>query len=422
MRALRGRLLRALGIEPVEAGLVGAGFAMFLGLFSAYFLLRPVRETMGVAGGVDNLQWLFTGTFIATLLAFPLYGAVARRVPTRLILPVVFGFFVVNLMCFALALWLAPDHVWLARAFYIWLSVFNLIAISLAWSVLVAAASPAQAKRTFGLCAAGASVGGIVGPLLAIALVGPIGHAGLLLLSAALLLASTVAADTIARHGTAGAAAGATLGGNPFQGALDVARSPYLLGIAGFMVLLATVSTFLYVEQARLIELRFPDRADQTRVFGTLDAIVQTLSVLGQVFVTGRVARRLGLGALLIVVPLITVGGFLWLALAPGFAVLAVVMVLRRAGEYAFVRPGREMLYSVLSPSAKYQAKQFNDTVVYRGADAVSAWLKTALDTLTQQPALAMLAGASCALLWAVNGGWLARRQRALASTLERCA
>ncbi len=245
MRDWRGRLLRALGIEAAEAGQVAAGFTMFLCLFAAYFLLRPVRETMGVAGGVDNLQWLFTGTFVATLLAFPLYGAVARRVPTRAILPLVFGFFAFNLVCFALALWRWPGHIGLARAFYIWLSVFNLIAISLAWSVLVDNFSATQAKRTFGLCAAGASVGGMLGPLLAVALVGPIGHAGLLLASAALLLASTVAAGTIRRDAAPAAAPREALGGNPFQGAIDVARSPYLLGIACFMVLLATVSTFL---------------------------------------------------------------------------------------------------------------------------------------------------------------------------------
>jgi AAA family ATP:ADP antiporter len=418
VRRAAGRLARGLGIAPGEAPAVLAGFTMFFLLFTGYFALRPVRETLGVTGGVDRLQWLFTGTFIATLLAIPIYGWVAARVPRRTILPAVFGFFAANLAAFGASLWWWPGHPGIARTFYIWLSVFNLVAISLAWSVLVDAFSAEQGRRLFGLAAAGASLGGITGPLLAIALVGALGHSGLLLLAAACLVASSMAAGRVRTAGApavrADDAHARSLGGSPLAGAGEVLGSPYLLGIALFTVLLACVSTFLYLEQARLVAARYPDPLDQTRVFGSLDAIVQGLSILAQLFVTGRLARRLGVGALLVAVPLLTALGLLWLSLAPGFAVLAIVMVLRRAGEYAFVRPGREMLYSVLPVSAKYRAKQFNDTAVYRGADALGAWLKTAVDTLAQQPAIAPALGAAIALLWALSGGLLARRQRAL--------
>ncbi len=416
MRRAAVRLARALGIAPGEAPAVLAGFTLFFLLFTGYFALRPVRETMGVAGGVDRLQWLFTGTFIATLLALPLYGWLAARVPRRAILPAVFGFFAANLLAFAAGLWLWPGHAGIARAFYIWLSVFNLVAISLAWSVLVDAFSAEQGRRLFGLAAAGASLGGMTGPLLALALVGVLGHAGLLLLAAACLLGAMAAASRVraAATGRVEPDHARSLGGSPFTGAREVLGSRYLLGIALFTVLLASVSTFLYFEQARLVAARYPDPVDQTRVFGSLDAIVQTLSILAQLFVTGQLARRLGVGALLVAVPLLAALGLLWLALAPGFAVLAVVMVVRRAGEYAFVRPGREMLYSVLPASAKFRGKNFNDTVVYRGADALSAWLKTAVDALAQQPAAAAALGAGIALLWALSGGLLARRQRVL--------
>lgn len=418
MRRAATRYAGALGIAPGETPAVLAGFTMFFLLFAGYFALRPVRETMGVTGGVEHLQWLFTGTFVVTLLALPLYGLVAARIPRAAILPAVFGFFAANLLVFAAGLWLWPGHAGLARAFYIWVSVFNLIAISLAWSVLVDAFSAAQGRRLFGLAAAGASLGGITGPLLAVALVGLVGHAGLLLLSAACLLAAIGAAGCVraARSDLALPEAGAEarLGGSALAGAREVLASPYLAGIALFTVLLASVSTFLYLEQARLVAERFPDPLQQTRVFGSLDAIVQVLSIVTQLFVTGQVARRLGLGVLLVAVPVIAALGLLWLAFAPGFAVLAVVMVLRRAGEYAFVRPGREMLYSVLPASAKYRAKNFNDTVIYRGADALSAWLKTVVDALAQQPAVAAACGAGLALLWALSGGLLARRQRLL--------
>lgn len=376
---------------------------------------------MGIAGGVRNLQWLFTGTFIATLAAMPLFGWIAGRVRRRNILYWVYGFFVTNLVAFAACFALRPDDPWIARAFYIWLSVFNLIAISVAWSVLVDVFTTAQSKRLFALMAGGASLGGLVGPMLGVALVGPLGYPGLALLSAALLTAAAVAAWCVHRWRDAhplpeGAEmpSARPLGGSPFAGATEVLRSPYLLGIACFVLLLASVTTFLYFEQAALVEARFPDPEDQTRMFGTIDTVVQALAILSQLFITGRVARSLGVGVLLVAVPLVVAAGFLWLAFAPVFAVLAVVMVVRRAGEYAFVRPGREMLYTVVPAEAKYKAKNFNDTVVYRGADAVSGWVKAGIDMVAQHPAVAMVIGSGIALAWAANGAWLARAQRRL--------
>lgn len=179
--------------------------------------------------------------------------------------------------------------------------------------------------------------------------------------------------------------------------------------IAVFVLLLATVSTFLYFEQARVVAETFTDRTRQTQVFGIIDIVVQSLTLLAQLFLTGRIAQRLGVGVLLVSLPLVVACGFLWLALAPVFAVFVVVMVLRRAGEYAFVRPGREMLYTVVSAEDKYKAKNFIDTVVYRGGDALSAWVKRGLDLLAEQPSLAMYIGAALALVWALTGGLLGR-------------
>ena len=418
-QALQTWLTRLFGVERDEAGAVVAGFAMFFLLFASYFMLRPVRETMGLVGGVENLQWLFTGTFLATLAAMPLFGWIAGRVQRRRILSWVYGFFTLNLIAFGAAFLFDPDDVWVARTFYIWLSTFSLIAISVAWSVLVDVFSTSQAKRLFALMAAGASLGGLTGPLLGVFLVGRVGHAGLMFLSAALLVSSALAAHGVQRwrERHALAADDATqrqrpLGGSPFAGATEVLKSPYLLGIAVFMLLLASVSTFLYFEQARMVHAVFPHRTDQTRVFGVIDIIVQTMSILSQLLITGRIARKLGVGVLLVAVPLIAATGFLWLAFAPTFAVLAVVMVVRRAGEYALVRPGREMLYTVVEPEAKYKAKNFNDTVVYRGADAVSGWVKAGIDMIAQQPTIAMLLGVAIALVWGLNGGALARAQR----------
>nr|WP_295377540.1 MFS transporter [Pseudoxanthomonas sp.] len=414
-----GLIARLFNVEPRETAAVVAGLLLFFLLFTGYFMLRPVRETMGVAGGVDNLQWLFTGTFVATLAAMPLFGWVAARMRRRHILPWTFGFFVLNLLVFAALFGSQPENVWIARTFYIWLSVFNLLSISLAWSVLADLFVVAQAKRLFALMAGGASLGGLCGPVLGTLLVAPLGHAGLVLLSALFLAGSIGAAAWLQRWRDAHplpaqdqVARSRPLGGNPFAGATAVFRSPYLIGIALFVLLLASVSTFLYFEQARLVAEVFPDRTRQTQVFGLIDTIVQSLAILTQIFITGQIARRLGVGVLLVVVPLITAAGFLWLALAPTFAVFAVVMVVRRAGEYALVRPGREMLYTVVGAEDKYKAKNFIDTVVYRGADALSGWVKRMLDLIAEHPALAMIIGAGIALAWAGTGGWLGRAQR----------
>lgn len=410
------RLSSLLGVDPDELPAVAAGMAMFFLLFAGYFMLRPVRETMGIAGGVRNLQWLFTGTFVATLAAIPVFGLIASRVARRRILPWTYGFFASNLLAFAVAILMAPENAWLARGFYIWLSVFNLLAISVAWSVLADLMPSSQAKRLFALIAAGASAGGLVGPLLGLVLVGRLGHGGLMALATVLLLGSAAAAMWLQRWRDArpldpadAPARRAPLGGNPFAGIGTVLGSPYLLGIATFVVLLASVTTFLYFEQARLVEMHFPDPIDQTRVFGTLDAVVQTLAILTQLFLTGRIVRRLGLVVLLTTVPVVMVGGFLWLAVAPTFAVLAIVMVTRRAGEYALARPGREMLFTVVAPAAKYKAKNVIDTAVYRGADAVSGWVKAGIDALASSPAVVGVIGALVALAWAGTGLGLAR-------------
>lgn len=415
----RVRLAHLFKVEREEAPVVAAGAAMFFLLFTGYFMLRPVRETMGIAGGVENLQWLFTGTFVATLVALPAFGWIASKVRRRRILAWTFGFFALNLIGFAVGFLRDPDDVWTARTFYVWLSVFNLLAISLAWSVLADLLAASQAKRLFALIAGGASLGGLTGPILGTLLVAPIGHAGLLLLAAILLTLSAAAAMWLHRWRDRNplpsediAPRSEPLGGHPLAGATEVLRSRYLAGIALFVVLLAIVSTFLYFEQARLVAETFPDRTRQTQVFGLIDTLVQTLTILIQIFLTGRIADRFGIGVLLVAVPLVMAAGFLWLAVAPVFIVLAVIMVARRVGEYALVRPGREMLYTVAEPEEKYKAKNFIDTVVYRGGDAIGGWVKRGLDILAEHPAIAMIIGTGIALCWAATGAWLGRQER----------
>jgi len=422
-RTWRGFIASTVKVEADEVEPLALGLALFFLLFAGYFMLRPVRETMGIAGGVQNLQWMFTGTFVATLAAMPLFGWLSARAARRRVFTFTLGFFATNLVLFALAFRLRPEGPWLARAFYIWLSVFNLLAVSVAWSVMADLFRISEAKRLFAPIAVGASVGGLVGPALGVAFVGSIGHAGLLLLSAALLLGTIISGRRLQswrdRHPMGPHEArtrGKPLGGSPLAGASQVLRSPFLLGGAVFVLLLAATTTFLYFEQARLVEAVFPNRVDQTRIFGIIDMVVQGLAIVIQLFFTGRIAQRLGIGVLLVAVPLLVAAGFAWLALAPTFAVLAVVMIARRVGEYALVRPGREMLFTIVPVEEKYKAKNFIDTVVYRGADALSGWLKATIELLAHQPAVAALVGAAIAVAWAGTGAWLARESRVIAA------
>lgn len=404
-----------------EVPAVVGGFALFFLLFASYFMLRPVRETFGIAGGVENLQWLYLGTFAGALVAVPLFGWLSARVPRARLVPWTYAFSAVVMGLFALSLIEDPDNLWIGRAFYIWVSVFNLFVVSIAWSLMADVFSPDQAKRLFGRIAAGASLGGLTGPLLSGFLVGQVGLAGLLLISTALLLATLFCVAWLLRwrrehgHPADAHSPAQAIGGGIWAGITTILRSPQLRAISLFVILLTAVSTFLYFEQARVVKETFPDKTQQTQVFAAIDAGVQALTIFIQLFVTGQVAKRLGLTVLLTLVPVLAVFGFLALAAWPVFGVLAAVMVLRRVGEYAFIRPGREMLFSVVDAETKYKSKNAIDTAVYRGGDVISAWLNTAI-VAVGSTGIAALAGAGIAALWAASGLFIGRRFDAAAA------
>ncbi|MBD8614050.1 MFS transporter [Pseudomonas putida] len=420
MTGVGARLSRAINARPGEGRAALNGFALFFCLFCGYFMLRPIRESMGIQGGVENLQWLFTATFVAMLVAVPLFAWLNSKVARLHYIDWVYGFFGCNLLAFAAAFAAAEQGIWLARVFYVWISVYNLFVISVAWSLMADVFDGAQAKRLFAFIAAGASVGGLAGPALSAVLVGTLGASGLAILAAALLAIAIFLKHRLmgwrAVQGAGRPGAVRTenprrpVAGNPFSGLTRVLHSRYLLGICAFVVLLATVSTFLYFEQARLVAERFPSREDQVRVFGIIDFVVQAGALTAQLFITGRLAQRLGVKTLLALVPALVCLGFIGLALAPSFAMLAGLMIARRIGEYAFVRPGREMLFAPLDAETKYKAKNFIDTVVYRGGDAFSGWVKSLLDLLGQGVVLIALVGAACAALWGAVGWYLGGR------------
>ncbi|HUO83355.1 MAG TPA: MFS transporter [Gammaproteobacteria bacterium] len=388
---LSRRLARLIDARDDELAAALWAFAYFFCLLAGYYVLRPLRDEMGIESGVENMQWLFTATFVGMLLVVPLFGALSARVRRSRLVPLAYAFFVLNIIIFWALFRSVADPAWIARAFFVWVSVYNLFVVSVFWSFMADLFRREQARRLFGFVAAGGSAGAIAGPALAAALAQPLGPVNLLLPSAALLVAATLCAMRLARWarivragepkdaGDDLAAHDAPMGGSIWAGIRLVLASRYLQGICVFLFLYTAVSTFLYFQQAHVVEDAIADPALRTTVFAGMDFATNALALLTQLFLTGRIATRLGLAWTLALVPLISVAGLAALAVAPLLPVLVVVQVLRRAGNFSITRPAREMLFTVLDAESKYKAKNFIDTAVYRGGDAATGWLVAAI-------------------------------------------
>lgn len=421
-------LSRLAPIEAREAPAVVAAFCLFFCFWAGYFAVRPVRETVGTILGRERVADLWVVTWVASLAIVPLYGALVARLRRSVFLPATYGFVGIVLALIGLALRGDAVNVVVGQFFYVFISVLNLFLISMFWSFLLELFDGQQSKRLFGVIAAGGTAGALVGPLVADFSVDRIGNSGVLFMGAALFFLAIAAQRVLLRiwrdrpPNARASAQERPIGGNPFAGFTLVLRSPYLLGIALFVVLLSTVSTILYFEQLRLVEAAFSDTTERTRVFARLDWIVQSLTVLSQIFLTGRIAKKFGVTALVTLVPMAMIFGFLALAASGTFAVLAVVFVLRRASEYAFVRPGREMLYSPLDNETRYKAKNVNDVPVYRGADALAAQVNNGLSAAGIAGSAVALLGAVVAAVWGLVGWWLGTRFERDAAQASRAA
>ncbi|MCD8212478.1 MAG: MFS transporter [Campylobacter sp.] len=374
-------------------------------------------------GGADELKWLFLGTFIATLLgsilAMTLSGAIRRKFYTDFI----FIFFGLNLLGFYAAMSVLPAQskgfLILARTFYIWVSVFNLFIISSAWSLLSDVFSTDQSKRMFGVISAGASVGGILGAGLVSFLKGietqNFIFVSLILLFIALAIKNLIVSESLNLLSDADekrkfkARFNEPIGSkNPFVGFELIVKSKFLTAFVGFILLLTSVSTFLYMEQARVVSELFPTRQARAAAFANIDLIVQTSSFIIQIFLTSKIAQILGVKWLLSLLGFVICAGFVALSFThPAFLPLVVVMSLRRIGEYALVKPAREMLFVPLDHESKYKVKNFLDTVVYRGGDALSAQVEAAL--AKAGIGVVLLGGAIISFAWGMLGAYLGK-------------
>ena len=400
------KITRQLGLKPGETAPVVLASLYFFFLLASYYVIRPVRDEMAIQAGLDQLHWLFTATFGAMLALVPLFGYFSARFPRRILVPLIYLFFAAGLIVFFACFSLLDDISWVARIFYVWVSVYNLFVVSVFWSFVSDIFHRDQGKRLFGLIAAGGSLGAVAGPSLAAWLAQTLGVAFLLLVAVVLLMGANIMVALLNRHQRGVDGQGPALHGGILDGAMLLGRSRFLQGIAVFIWLYTTLATFLYFQQVHLVAAAFDDSADRTSVFAAIDLVVNVLTIGMQFFIAGRLMNRAGLGITLAAVPACMVLGFTALAAVPSVAALIGVQIIRRAGNYGLTRPAREVLYTTVDRDARYKAKNFIDTVVYRGGDALAGWLFTLLKFLGLGIGGIALLSIPLAMLW----GWIGYR------------
>lgn len=416
-------LRRIVHVEAHEVKAVLLSFAYFFLVLAAYYIIRPVRDEMGVAVGRDHLQTLFVAVFFVMLAAVPVYGWVTSHFSKRLVVPIVYGFFILNLIAFWVLLSGDGRTPTIASVFFIWASVFNLFIVSLFWIVMSDLYASDEAKRLYGFIAAGGSAGALAGPIITQSFVRIIGPDNLLLVSALLLalaLAVAVMLRRIVPERSDGVAARRPVGKDILAGAVRVWKSPYLFRIALWILLGNLVSTFFYLEQSRIVGETLTDRTARVELLARLDLAVSVMTILLQVFVTGRLLERFGVGITAATLPAWCAVGLLALAISPTLFVIVSIMAVERAVAFAFASPAVKVLYTVVDPEEKYKAQNFIDTVVYRGGDAASGWVFNTLGkTLGLAGGVVALTAVPAAVAWLYLSFSLGRQLNARTAQLE---
>ena len=415
-------MLRPIPAERHEWPALAGSFAYFFCLLAGYYILRPVRDTMAEAIGSAGFPVLFTAMFAVMLVLVPLFGWLCARLPRAQLLPAIYGFFALNLAGFYAALQGGVPTATIAPVFFVWVSVYNLFVVSVFWSFMADLWSSAQAERLYGAIAAGGSLGAIAGPALTTLAADKLGTANLLLASAGFLavaIACVVGLGRWARAHPRAASDGASeqpLGGSVLAGVRAVVKSPYLLGVCAWLLCYSMLSTTLYFQQVEIVGREVPDAAARTQLFASVDLTVNTLTLLTQILLFPPLVAALGVGWMLALMPLLSVAGFLVLGAAPVLAVLVVFGVTRRIGEFAISKPMRETLFTVVPREEKYKAKNFIDTVIYRGGDTTAGWAFGALRSAGMSLSAISYAMVPIALSWTAVSLYLGRKHASLRS------
>ena len=411
-------------VKPEEIRALWLGFVFFFVVLAGYYVIRPVRDNIG-ATYFENLWWMFTVVLVAMIFANALFSAIVSRMSRRRFIPIAYRFFILNLVIFfGLMQYMLPGkQPWVDGCFFVWVSVFNLFATAVFWGFMTDLFTTEQGKRLFGFIAVGGSLGGILGPIITASLVHRVSTGVLLLICAAML---EIAAQCVRffpaefrtqdRHDES-ANAEKPIGGGIWEGITHIYRSPYLFGLFLFILLYTLTSTWAYFQQAELTKAGFADRAARTAFFAKLDLSVNTLTLLLQIFLTGRLMKFFGVTVTLLFMPVMSLFGFAAMGLVPVLTVLAVFQVTRRASTFAFMRPAREVLFTVLRREDKYKAKSFIDTFGYRCGDQLGAWSYGGLQALGLGLSTISYIAVPVVADWCALGVWLGRKQRVLAES-----
>ncbi len=399
----------------------------FFCILTALMMLRPARDALGMERGIDSVRWLFIGTALVTLAVNPVFGALVARLRRLQFISATYAFFALSLVGFWSLLVFAPDAVGArsGQVFYVWFSVFNLFVTMVFWALLADRFSPDQGKRLFALIAVGGTLGAIFGPWLASRLAEPLGTPSLLLVAAGFLALAIVLAWALVwtrpdRPASAGPAAATEeaqrIGGSAWAGIRAVFSSPYLMGIAGYVLAMTVVATFIYFTRLQMVAAAESDLDARTGLLGNIDMWTQVAVLLLQLTLTGQIIRRFGLAFALAALPVATALGFVGLAVYGSFVVLILLEAMNKAVQRGLTRPAREALFTVIPREDKYKAKAFIDTFVYRTGDVVGAQTEGLLGRIGLALGGLVTVVVPLALFWAMLGLWLGRAQQRKAS------
>ena len=403
-------------VQGHEIKAVVGSFLFVVLLMAAYYILRPVRDAMASDWTDAEVSWLWTLNFFISTGVVALYGALVARFPLRLLVPATYGIFALTFLFFYALASISNERTLVDKSFYVWVSVFSLFHISVFWSFMSELFSKEQAGRLFGIIAAGASVGGLIGPSIPSFFSAYLGTDNLLLLASVMLVVpiplifylQALKKPELSSDAMAPDIPPARIGGNPFAGFTLFLSNPYLLAIGLFILLYTGISSFVYFELKNLLsEL---SRAERTAIWAQMDLTVNVLSIAVGLFATGRIVGKFGMPVTIALIPLLICAGLLIVAISPFLGAVVALQVIRRAGNYAVTRPAREMLFTRVDRETRFKAKPVIDIVAYRGGDMLMAWAFTGL---TQGLGLGLAAvaavGAGIAAVWAMVGIYLGR-------------
>src|SRR6266700_6056767 len=417
---------KVVDVRPNELRALWLGFVFHFLILTGYYIMRPIRDSIAASNRLETLPWMFTATLVGMLIANAVFAAIVARMSRRKFIPIAYAFFIFNLALFYVLMRSCPpaQQVWIGRALYVWVSVFNLFNTAIFWAFITDLFTVEQGKRLYGFIAVGGSLGAILGAYITKHYVRDIGPANLLAISAIMF----AVAGFLVRFFPSGFAEQKKIvppreepiGGSIWSGITHIAHSPYLMGLAASILLYTTTSTWAYFQQTDLAREALKSSDERTVFLANLEIWVNSITVIIQIFLTGRLLKWFGVGFTLVSLPFLSMVGFAAMGIMPSLTLLAVFQVARRAAAYALMRPSREILFTVLRREDKYKVKSVTDTLGYRVGDQLGAWSYGGLHAVGLGLASISFVAVPVVAGWCVLSLWLARAQRALADAQRR--